>query len=140
MKLFVVAMWVCIVYHNLILINALLTINNYISLNLYSNISKILNLSLRKYQYFIVTLTSLCTFTKVHVMYVTPPEFMNLPMAPLELNRMTKYEKYHLDLLVYKNKWSSTWRQQPTPLNFRLCVRRNVSIMGNLIKMNTKWK
>ena len=26
-------------------------------------------------------------------------EFMNLRMAPLELNRMTKYEKYHLDLL-----------------------------------------
>ena len=71
-------------------------------------------------------------------MYVTP-EFMNLPMAPLELNRMTKYEKYHLDLLVYKNKWSSTG-QQPTPLKFRICVRRNVSIMGNLIKMNTKWK
>ena len=85
------------IYHNLILINALLTINNYISLNLHGNISKILNLSLRKYN--IVTLTSLCTFTKVHVMYVTP-EFMNLRMAPLELNRMTKYEKYHLDLLV----------------------------------------
>ena len=48
MKLFVVAMWMCIVYHNLILINALLTINNYISLNLHGNISKILNLSLRK--------------------------------------------------------------------------------------------
>ena len=132
MKLFVVAMWVCIVYHNLILINALLTINNYISLNLHSNISKILNLSLRKYQYFIVTLTSLCTFTKVHVMYVTP-EFMNLPMAPLELNRMTKYEKYHLDLLVYKNKWSSNWRQ-PTPLNFRVCARRNVSNNGKFNK------
>ena len=72
-------------------------------------------------------------------MYVTP-EFMNLRMAPLELNRMTKYEKYHLDLLVYKNKWSSTWWQQTTPLNFRVGVRRNVSIMGNLIKMNNKWK
>ena len=71
-------------------------------------------------------------------MYVTP-EFMNLRMAPLELNRMTKYEKYHLDLLVYKNKWSSTW-WRPTHLNFRVGVRQNVSIMGYLIKMNNKWK